>query len=119
MGINLSNIVENERTINIDFSGENLEVTYAPSALSQGRMNKLQKELDKGEDTDPLAFAQLFCSIVTGWNLEGPLGEGDDEIAAGKPVPMEARYVAWVPTPVLTYITEKVGEDANPKSRKK
>jgi hypothetical protein len=122
MGISFSNLVENSRTVAVDFGGGNLlTVTYKPTAMSPAHLQKIQGELDKGDDTDPYAVAHMFCSIVTNWNLEGPLGEDKDGapiIAEGAVVPMDVDHVAWLPSSVIQFIVEQVAEDSAPKGKK-
>ena len=121
MGISFNNIVENSRTVSIGFGDGALSVTYKPTSLSPAHLQKINKELNKGEETDPYAVAIMFCSVVTAWNLEGPVGEDEDGqpvIEAGKPVPVEAEYVAWLPTQVIQYIIQEVAEDSAPKGKK-
>jgi hypothetical protein len=120
MGISFSNIVENTRSTEVDFNGETLNVTYKPKTLSPAFFDKFNKELNKGEDTDPYAVAHMFCAIVTEWDLLGPLGEdeeGNDLVAKGDAVPLEVDYVAWVPTAILGHVITTVAEDASPKAK--
>ncbi|MGC4107814.1 MAG: hypothetical protein QM753_15945 [Thermomicrobiales bacterium] len=121
MGISFSNIVENTRTAAVEFeNGEVLNVTYKPKAMSPAFFDKLNKELNKGDETDPYAVAHMVCAIVTDWDLLGPLGEdedGNDLVGKGEPVPVEAQYVAWVPTGILGYIITSVAEDSSPKAK--
>lgn len=116
MGISFANLVENERTVAIDINGHELHVTYKPSKLSPAFMNRIGEQI---EDDDPLGFAKLFCEVVSDWNLEGPMGEGEQAVEMGEKVPVEPEYVAWVPGAILRYIIEQIGEDSAPKSRKK
>ena len=121
MGISFSNIVENSRTVSIPFGDDALSITYKPAALSPAHMSKMQNELDKGDDTDPFAVAHMFCSLVTGWDLLGPIGEdanGKPLVAAGKPVPCEVDYAAWLPSAVTQFIITEIAEDSAPKSKK-
>lgn len=118
MPISLNNLVKKSRTISIDVEGGALSVTYDPSKLSAAYMQSIQEQL---QDDDPLAMAEMFCHIVTDWDLVGPLHEkGHNEfVEDGKPVPMEKRFVAWIPTPILQEIITTIGEDASPKSAQK
>lgn len=129
MGITFADLVEKTRTFDINLDKGTLQITYDPSALSPAKISKLNKQLravseedDEENDENLFAVAKMFCSVVKGWSLEGPFGEdeeGEPLIAAGKPVPVEADYVAWLPSPVISHIIEKVGEDAAPKSKKR
>jgi hypothetical protein len=116
MGISFTNLVENERTVTIDVNGNDLHVTYKPKTLSPAFMNKLADEV---EDDDPEGFSKMFCSVVTGWDLEGPLGEGENAIKAGEAVPLDLEVVSWIPTALMRYILEQIAEDSAPKGRKR
>lgn len=116
MGISFSNLVENERTVAIEINGEDLHVTYKPKTLSPAFMNKMAEDV---QDDDPEGFAKMFCSVVTAWDLEGPLGEGKDEVKAGQLVPLEPRVVSYIPTSIMRYILEQIAEDSAPKSKKR
>lgn len=129
MGITFADLVEKSRTFDIELDkGNALQVTYDPSALSPAKISRLNKQLravaDDDEDNDEnlFAVAKMFCSVVKDWSLEGPFGEDEDGeplVAKGEPVPVEPDYVAWLPSPVIAHIIEKVGEDAAPKSKKR
>jgi hypothetical protein len=118
MPISLNNLVKDKRTFSIPFEGGDINVTYNPQKMSAAHMQELQDRLD---EDDPYSMAVLFCGIVTDWDLIGPMHEeGHNEfIAAGKPIPVEPRYVAWIPGPVLQAIFTAIGEDASPKSPQK
>lgn len=114
MGISLANLVENRREVVITFEGGDLHVSYNPSKLNAGFVSRLQEQLD---DDDPLAFARLFCSVVTAWDLVGPLGEGETAVADGEAVPLSPEHVAWVPGFILKHVIERISEDAAPKQK--
>lgn len=116
MGLSLSKLVDETRTFNVKFESGDLSVTYKPSTLSAGAMKKLAETVD---DDDPNGFAIMFCSTVTAWDLEGPLGEGKNAVKAGQPVPLDPELVAFVPTATLRYIMEEIAEDASPKRSKR
>jgi len=125
MGITFADIVEKSRKVVIEFGGGNLNVEYDPSALSPAKISKMNKEL-KGVDEDDeeamLGVAKMFCGIVKNWDLVGPLGEDDNGeplVAEGAAVPVTPELVAWLPSPVIQHIIEKVGEDASPKGKKR
>lgn len=115
MPVSFANLVENERTVTIDINGQDLHVTYKPKTLSPAFMNDMAEQV---EDDDPNAFATMFCSVVTAWDLEGPLGEGKKAVKAGDPVPLEPEIVSYIPTAIMRYILEQIAEDSAPKSRK-
>jgi len=118
MPISISQLVKNSRTFAIPLEGGEVNVTYDPSKMSAAYMQEIQERL---EEDDPYAVANLFCAMVKGWDLVGPINEEghNDFIADGKPIPLEPRYVAWIPTPFLMGILQAVGDDASPKSPQK
>ena len=118
MALTLNNLVANQKTLTVEFEGGNLDVTYTPRKLSAAYLAKINDSLEEG---DTLAMARLFCDIVTGWDIEGPLNEeGDAEfVAAGELIPLEPEFVAWIPGPILQHIISEVAADAVPKSAKR
>lgn len=129
MGITFADLVEKTRTFEITLDKGSLEVTYDPSALSPAKISRLNKQLrevanseDEDNDENLFAVAKMFCSVVKGWSLVGPFGEDDNGkplVAVGEPVPVEPDFVAWLPSPIISHIIEKVGEDAAPKAKKR
>lgn len=121
MGINFGNLVEDSRSVAIEVGNSDVvNITYSPRALSPASMQRLQERLNKGEDTDPYAVAEMFCSIVTDWDVYGPVSDEDGNVLVheGQRVPLEPHYVAELPASVISFLMEKVGEDSAPKSRK-
>lgn len=126
MGISFADIVEKSRTVKIDVRGGHLSLTYDPSALSPAKISQMNKKLkassDQEDDEALMAVSNMFCGIVKGWDLTGPLGEdaeGNPLVAEGEAVPVEPEYVAWLPSPILSHLIEQVGEDSAPKTKKR
>jgi hypothetical protein len=116
MPISFNNLVEKSRSLSLPMANGSIELSYNPSKLSAAFVQEMQ---EKAEENDPLIMAKLICHVVSDWDIEGPLHDEDhnDFVAAGDKIPLEPRYVAWIPGPVLTHIMEKIGEDASPKSQ--
>lgn len=130
MGISFADIVDKSKDLRVEFGGGALNLSYDPSALSPAKISKMNKELRKAEqdadaedeDASLMGVAKMFCGIVKSWDLTGPLGEDEDGnplVAEGVAVPVEPEYVAWLPSPVISHIVEKIGEDAAPKGKKR
>lgn len=116
MPISFSNLVEKSRTVMIPTNGGDLRVTYDPSQITTANSQALR---DMDED-DTWKFLEMFAKVVTSWDIEGPFPIEDPDhseyVPKGKQVPVEARYLAHVPTPTLSQIFTAVVEDATPKS---
>lgn len=58
----------------------------------------LERVRKQNEDS-LLEAAAGFCDMYVKWDLSGPLLNGDDEIIVpeGEIIPLEAKYVRWVP----------------------
>ena len=117
MPISFNNLVENSRSISIPMANGSMSITYNPSKLSAAYVQEIQQNM---ADNDVLGAATMFCHIVSDWDVEGPLHEeGHNEfVVEGQKVPLEPRYVAWIPSPVLLHVMEKITEDASPKSQR-
>ena len=126
MGVSFSSLVENERTAKIDVNGERLHVIYSPRDLTGPKLEKFARAIadaHEEDDEDAVVYlaAERFCSIVRGWNLEGPLcdADGNEVVGLGDPVPCTVEYVRHVPGPVLDYLTERLIEDCRPNPQKR
>ena len=126
MGVSFSSLVENERTVKIDVNGERLTVTYSPRNMTGPRLEKLAEAIQAAhEDDAPDAtvnlLAELFCGVVSAWNLEGPIEgpDGNEVVPLGAPVPLMPEFVAHLPGPIVEYLIEKLREDCRPNPQKR
>lgn len=115
--VSFGSLVKDNATVAVEFdTGDVLHVTYKPSTLSPAFMEQMAEEVD---DDDPQGFAKLFCEVVTDWDLEGPFGQGKHAVKAGEKVPLKPEVVSWVPTGIMRFILQEIGEDSAPKGKKK
>jgi len=117
MGISLAKLgVTKDRKAVVEFDGGNINVTYDATKMNAAAMNAINASVDEEDYT---AAAQVFVSVITSWDLTGPLGEGEHEVAEDEVIPLTPEHVSYVPYPILGAIIESVAEDANPNSKKK
>lgn len=115
--ITLADLIDRKRTVGVKFDGGGvLNVTYRPDQLTPRTLQRITEAVD-GDDT--LAFARMIVEVVSGWDLVGPYGDGDCEVAAGDPVPLDVEHLAYFPGPALGYIWSSIATDANPDPKAK
>lgn len=117
MAISISKLgVTKNRTATIPvFDGE-VTVTFDATKLSSASINQITQSI---EEDDFTGAARLFVSIVSEWDLAGPIGEGKLAVKDGEVIPLTPEHVAFIPVSILNYILEAIIEQTNPKSAKK
>ncbi len=97
----LSGILKFTRSIDVDYFGTTINVTYQPAAFNRSYFQFLQDSRD-----EPGSLYPAFERIVESWDLE------DDD---GKPIPVDAATLETLELPahLLPHIFKCINEDRN------
>ena len=95
----LSGILRFTRSIDVDYFGHPINVTYRPAAFNRSYFQFLQDNVDV-----PGSLYPVFERIVESWDLE------DDD---GKPIPVDAETLDGLelPADLLPHIFKCINED--------
>lgn len=109
MPVELSELLNNERWIDVEVMGVTIRVAYRPTATSLKRQAQIQKRMrelgreDIDEEVQVREAATLFCEMISGWDLT----------EQGVPLPISPDVVAGrLPGVVVNTVMHAVGEDA-------
>lgn len=116
MPVELSELLNNERWIDVEVMGVTLRVAYRPTATSLKRQAQVQKRMrelsqaDIDEEAQVKEAAALFCEMISDWDLT----------ERGAPLPISPDVVAGrLPGIVVNTIMHAVGEDAQQQQQEK
>jgi hypothetical protein len=117
MPTELSELLGNERWIEVEIGGATFEVAYRPGSTSLRRQAEIQRQVRQMQaqtDMDEVAQAEqmgkLFCELVCGWDLED----------GGQPLPLTVEVVAGrLPGPVFNAVMQAIGEDGRAQQKEK
>jgi hypothetical protein len=124
-----------EFTIGDEGDADPLVIVYRPGRVNS-EYNRRVKELSEGEHSDHKVAVYSICTIVSDWNLTGPLYKDEPRLdRRGKPVrddygvdlvdqvkivedgekiPLKSEYVRYLATPLLLMIIREIGRDMAP-----
>lgn len=102
MPIDLNALAKDRRTIEFEFGGMAMPVTYRPSVMT----GRYAQALSDGETIDDLTTQ--VAEVITDWDLE----------SNGEKVPVSAEALAELPTTMLSKLLQDIGDDSgmNPKA---
>lgn len=103
MPISISALTANRRTLDIDFSGETLRVTYRPAAINAAQ--EARELEDKADGKHVLSVIRTITETVVSWDLMG-----DD----GQPLPLTEDALMPLGIDILSTITTALVRDALP-----
>lgn len=95
MGIDLSAIAGNEATTVVTFLGESAKVTYKPSEITSGMIERLDQKAD--------GLANFIATVVLSWEIT----RGPDPVD-----PTDVETVKALPLPLLSAIYRQVMKDS-------
>lgn len=110
MPVELSDLLGNERWVEVDIDGVVLRAAYRPAATSLRRQAELQKrrrQLQAQTDGDEVELTNeigaIFCEMVSDWDLT----------SGGEPLPITPDVVTnALPGAIFGAIMQAIGEDA-------
>jgi hypothetical protein len=117
MPIELSELLSDERWVEVPIGESVLNVAYRPNATSLLRQAEIQRhirEMQGQSDADEVAQAQemakVFCEMVCDWDLT----------EQGKPLPVTPEIVAGrLPPLIFSAIMTAIGEDGRAQQEEK
>jgi hypothetical protein len=116
MPVELSELLGNERWIDVEVGQVVFSVAYRPGATSLMRQADIQRQIremsaqDMDEVTQAKQSGKLFCEMVCGWDLED----------GGKPLPLTPDVVAGrLPGSVFNAILAAISEDGRAQQEEK
>jgi hypothetical protein len=101
--ISISALAANRRTVNIDFSGETLRVTYKPSAINASQEERELADKETGHHV--LSIIRTLTETIVSWDL---LGED------GQPLPLTEDALKPLGIDILSQISRAIVRDALP-----
>lgn len=104
MPLNLANLANNTRTVEVDYFGEKFSVTYKPSMITPGTEAELQGASDEERTT---VLIEQLCARMTAWDL----------MDGNEPTPITPERLRSIPSPVLLHIMDAMQEDMRPNRR--
>lgn len=109
MGIRLSDLRADVRTIDVDFEGHVIEVSYEPSKYTAHVEDRLQQANESGRPT--VGMVRVLAGMLTGWEIL------DDD---GDVLPIEEDVIGrQVPGQVIDAIANAIIEDMQGGDQKK
>lgn len=123
-----------ELTIGDDGDSDPIRIVYRPNKVNAEYQRKIV-ELGKREDNGHAVGVYAICTLVSEWNITGPLivdeplmtngqpveddygipkTEARELVSAGQTVPINSAHVRHLPTPVLLHILRAINEDMAP-----
>lgn len=117
MPVELSNLLGNERWVEVEVNGNLFHVAYRPGNTSlkkqaqlQKKMRQLQTQENADEEEQVMEIGKVFCEMVSNWDLT----------SGGQPLPITPEVVAGVlPDAVYTAIMEAVAADGKVNANEK
>jgi hypothetical protein len=124
-----------ELTIGEEGDPDPLNIVYRPG-LFTAEYQKAIRKLSETEDGDHKVAVYTICMAVSKWDLKGPIAIDEPRldkkgkpitddygipetdrrelVADGEIVPLTSAVVRHMPTPMLIYIMQAIGEDMRP-----
>jgi hypothetical protein len=104
MPLNLANIRNNTRTVDLEYYGEPLKITYKPSEMTPAKESMLQ--LTDNEDKTAV-LVTILCEALVSWDIM----DGEKALA------IKPDLVSTLPSALLLHIWDGMQEDMRPKAR--
>lgn len=115
MGIKLTQLLNDRRTITVNTAAGDIKLTYAPNAITPQMQAKLA---DAGRSID--AQLDVMEKVFADWDVEGPLENldtGEIVVPDGEPIPLTAEMLRLLPVAITGAMFQAAAEDLIPKSR--
>jgi hypothetical protein len=117
MPIRLSDLGGKVRHVRVQWEGEEVNVTYSPSANTTA----LQLALQQAAADDPVEGTrrsiQLLTQILVGWDImKEPSSNGKEH--ADEPEPITEEFLHKLPASFVMAILESINEEQSPNRRK-
>lgn len=117
MPVELSELLNDERWVEVEVGSTVLNIAYRPGATSlhrQAAMQKMVRQLGAQEDTDETEQAEqmgaIFCEMVCAWDLTDQ----------GKPLAITPEIVTKrLPGAIFNAIMQAIGEDGQAQQEEK
>lgn len=106
MAIGFSALKGKLRTINVNYLGDNVAITYRPGEMTPRKTSEIVEQAQTGEVANPTV--ELLLNALVSWEIV------DDQ---GKELPVTRELLEDAPGPFLNAISEAIGEDARPKTK--
>lgn len=117
MGIRLTDILAEKRTIVVTTGVGDIELKYRPNAVTP----QLQAQLmQTRESNDATTMLKVMEKVFDDWDVIGPLANpetGEIVIADGEKIPLTAEFLNFLPTTITGAMFSAAAEDMLPKSR--
>lgn len=108
MPIRLSELAAKSRTIEVDFEGESIRVTYTPAKLTMATQARIQEAMKLPADQSNGELAAVLTDAVTGWDVLG-----DD----GAQLPVTGETVRALPLRFVGALALALFNDMGPNAR--
>lgn len=109
MPVELSDLLSDERWVEVEMSGHTFNVAYRPGSMSLLRQAEMQKRIrlleaqEVADEMEMVDFAsEAFCEMVCAWDL----------VRKGEPLPLTPEVVARLESAIVDAIRDAIGEDA-------
>lgn len=103
MGIRISQLVSDQRTVSVPVDGEQVSVTYRPGGFTPETEDRLHQHEE--DQRGGAALVELLEGCLTSWDLEG-----DD----GQALPVDAAQLRTLPIRFLGQVVKAIAEDMSP-----
>jgi hypothetical protein len=135
LAIQARDFLADRRELTIGEGDGAIWLVYRPGMIN-AEYHKMVMELAKKEDSNHRVGVYSICTVVSDWDLTGPLviekpkldkrgkpirddyGVAESEtvelVPAGQKIPIKTEFVKYLNTGVLTYLTQAIGEDMKP-----
>jgi len=119
MPIRLSDLGGKVRHVRVQWEGEEVNVTYSPSANTTA----LQLALQQAAADDPVEGTrrsiQLLTQILVGWDImQEHSANGNGKEKPDEPEPITEEFLHKLPASFVMAILEAINEEQNPNRRK-
>jgi hypothetical protein len=108
MPISVAHLKKNTRTVDIDYFGDRVRVTYKPSEITPTVMAEMSERAEEG---DQLFTPQILSRTLIQWDL------AEDEEDLSKTYPLTFEAIKELDSAFLAHILTGITEDMFPKKR--
>jgi len=103
MGIRISELTRDERTIQVPVGKEQVNITYRPGGFTPETEDRLHQHEE--DQRGGAALVELLEGCLVRWDLEG-----ED----GQPMPIDGAVLRTLPIRFLAQAVKAIAEDMNP-----
>lgn len=103
----LSQLMSNEKALEVEINGDILKITYDPSAFTAEAEDRYAAQRETQRNIG--AMAEALDVLLLKWDLT------DDD---GEPLPINVETLRTLPGEFLGRVMEAINEDASPKQRR-